>query len=62
MPTLPTIHGRHEYESGAYRRETIDLEFSNGERRKYAEGEGAHVDQDAGKLMACVLPDTDKKR
>ena len=35
MPTLPIIHARQEVESGAYRRETIDLEFSNGERRKY---------------------------
>jgi ADP-ribose diphosphatase len=35
MPTLPIIHAREEVESGPYRRETLDLEFSNGERRRY---------------------------
>lgn len=35
MPTLPIIHARQEVESGLYRRETLDLEFSNGERRRY---------------------------
>ena len=55
MPTLPIIHGRHEYESGAYRRETIDLEFSNGERRKYerisSRGHGA--------VRIAAIPDPD---
>lgn len=32
---LPTIHGITEHEAGPYRMERMDLEFSNGERRKY---------------------------
>ena len=48
---------------GTYRIKTGATEpDQNGERRQYAEGEGAHVDQDAGKLTACVLHDTDKER
>lgn len=34
MRPLPIIHGREEHGSEG-RRETLDLEFSNGERRKY---------------------------
>ena len=32
---LPTIHGVTEHDAGPYRMERLDLEFSNGERRKY---------------------------
>ncbi|MEO6365349.1 MAG: ADP compounds hydrolase NudE [Luteimonas sp.] len=32
---LPTIHGVTEHEAGPYRMERLDLEFSNGERRRY---------------------------
>jgi ADP-ribose diphosphatase len=32
---LPTIHGITEHDAGPYRLERLDLEFSNGERRKY---------------------------
>lgn len=32
---LPTIHGITEHDVGPYRMERLDLEFSNGERRKY---------------------------
>jgi ADP-ribose diphosphatase len=32
---LPTIHGITEHDAGPYRMERLDLEFSNGERRKY---------------------------
>ncbi len=32
---LPTIHGITEHEAGPYRLERLDLEFSNGERRRY---------------------------
>lgn len=35
MPTLPIIHSREEHEVGGFRRESLDLEFSNGERRRY---------------------------
>jgi ADP-ribose diphosphatase len=44
---LPIIHHREESDFGAYRRETLDLEFSNGERRKYerlkSRGHGAVI-------------------
>ncbi|MDE2406661.1 MAG: ADP compounds hydrolase NudE [Xanthomonadaceae bacterium] len=32
---LPVIHGITEHDAGPYRMETLDLEFSNGERRRY---------------------------
>ena len=32
---LPTIHGITEHDAGPYRMERLDLEFSNGERRRY---------------------------
>ena len=32
---LPTIHGITEHDAGPYRMERMDLEFSNGERRRY---------------------------
>ena len=32
---LPIIHGITEHEAGPYRMERLDLEFSNGERRRY---------------------------
>ncbi len=50
---LPTIHGREELDFGAYRLERIDLEFSNGERRRFdrlkSKGYGA--------VMIAALPD-----
>jgi len=53
MPTLPIIHDRQEVESGPYRRETLDLEFSNGERRRYerlkSRGHGA--------VMIAAIPE-----
>ncbi|HMB57261.1 MAG TPA: ADP compounds hydrolase NudE [Arenimonas sp.] len=53
MPTLPLIHAREEVESGGYRRETLDLEFSNGERRRYerlkSRGHGA--------VMIAAIPE-----
>ncbi|HOV95542.1 MAG TPA: ADP compounds hydrolase NudE [Thermomonas sp.] len=42
---LPIIHGITEHDAGPYRLERLDLEFSNGERRRYerlhARGHGA---------------------
>ena len=35
MPTLPIIHGRQQLEGGGFIHESVDLEFSNGERRKF---------------------------
>lgn len=32
---LPTIHGITEHDAGPYRMERLDLEFGNGERRRY---------------------------
>ncbi|MCY7354684.1 MAG: ADP compounds hydrolase NudE [Lysobacter sp.] len=32
---LPTIHGVTEHDAGPYRMERLDLEFGNGERRRY---------------------------
>lgn len=44
---LPVIHHVTEYDDGPYRMERLDLEFSNGERRKYqrlhGRGHGAVV-------------------
>lgn len=53
MPQLPTIHAREESDIGPYRLERLDLEFSNGERRRYerlkSRGHGA--------VMIAALPD-----
>lgn len=35
MHRLPTIHGITEHDAGPYRMERLDLEFGNGERRRY---------------------------
>lgn len=32
---LPIVHGITEHDAGPYRMERLDLEFSNGERRRY---------------------------
>ena len=45
--SLPTIHGITEHDAGPYRMERLDLEFGNGERRRYerlhGRGHGAVV-------------------
>jgi ADP-ribose diphosphatase len=44
---LPTIHGITEHDAGPYRMERLDLEFGNGERRRYerlhSRGHGAVI-------------------
>ncbi|HVI25835.1 MAG TPA: ADP compounds hydrolase NudE [Xanthomonadaceae bacterium] len=35
MRRLPTIHAITEHDAGPYRMERLDLEFGNGERRRY---------------------------
>ena len=44
---LPIVHGVTEHDAGPYRMERLDLEFSNGERRRYerlhGRGHGAVV-------------------
>ena len=55
MPTPPIVHGVTEFEQGRDRIEEIDLEFSNGERRRYRRlkprGHGA--------VIIAALPDPD---
>ena len=54
MRPLPIIHGREEHGSEG-RRETLDLEFSNGERRRYERlKSGGH-----GSVIIAALPDPD---
>jgi len=56
MPKLPTIHHIEEQDLGHYRLERLDLEFSNGERRRYerlkSRGHGAVI------IAAIPQPDT----
>lgn len=54
MRTLPIIHRREEHGTDG-RRETLDLEFSNGERRRYERlKSGGH-----GSVIIAALPDPD---
>src|SRR6188508_2878888 len=54
MRPLPIIHGL-EQQAGDPRRETLDLEFSNGERRRYERvRSGGH-----GSVIIAALPDPD---
>ncbi|WP_146910451.1 ADP compounds hydrolase NudE [Arenimonas daejeonensis] len=54
MRPLPIIHRREEHGSDG-RRETLDLEFSNGERRRYERlKSGGH-----GSVIIAALPDPD---
>ena len=56
MPKLPIIHNIEEQDLGHYRLERLDLEFSNGERRRYerlkSRGHGAVM------IAAIPQPDT----
>ena len=55
MSKLPHIHATEQVDFGHYRIERLDLEFSNGERRKYerlnSRGHGA--------VMIAAMPDPD---
>ena len=53
MPRLPIIHSRQEAGSDGFRRETLDLEFSNGERRRY---ERLHS-RGHGAVMIAAIPE-----
>ena len=54
MRTLPIIHRREEHGTDG-RRETLDLEFSNGERRRYERlKSGGH-----GSVIIAAMPDPD---
>lgn len=56
MSKLPIIHHSEEHDLGHYRLEHLDLEFSNGERRRYerlkSRGHGAVI------IAAIPQPDT----
>src|SRR4249919_4083394 len=53
MPRLPIIHSREEAGTDGFRRETLDLEFSNGERRRYERlGSRGH-----GAVMIAAIPE-----
>jgi ADP-ribose diphosphatase len=55
MTKLPHIHATEQVELGHYRLERLDLEFANGERRRYerlnSRGHGA--------VMIAAMPDPD---
>jgi ADP-ribose diphosphatase len=55
MTKLPHIHATEQVDLGHYRLERLDLEFSNGERRRYerlnSRGHGA--------VMIAAMPDPD---
>jgi ADP-ribose diphosphatase len=50
---LPVIHAREEREVDGFRRESLDLEFSNGERRRY---ERLHS-RGHGAVMIAAIPE-----
>src|SRR5205814_5554306 len=52
-PRLPIIHSREEAVGDAFRRETLDLEFANGERRRY---ERLHS-RGHGAVMIAAIPE-----
>jgi len=52
-PRLPIIHSREDAGYDGFRRETLDLEFANGERRKY---ERLHS-RGHGAVMIAAIPE-----
>ena len=52
---LPIIHDTSESDLGPYRLEEIDLEFANGERRRYSRLKS----RGHGAVMIAALPDKD---
>lgn len=55
MPKLPIVHGVTEHDQGRDRIEELDLEFSNGERRRYRRLKP----RGAGAVIIAALPDPD---
>ena len=55
MSTLPIIHSRETHETKHGTREVLDLEFSNGERRRYERT----VQAGHGAVMIAAMPDKD---
>lgn len=55
MTSLPIIHSRQVIENSHGTREVLELEFSNGERRRYERT----VQQGHGAVMIAAMPDKD---
>ena len=55
MSCLPIIHSRQLIENNTGKREVLDLEFSNGERRRYERT----IQQGHGAVMIAAMPDKD---
>lgn len=55
MSSLPIIHSREIHETKYGTREVLDLEFSNGERRRYERS----VQHGHGAVMIAAMPDKD---
>lgn len=56
MRKLPTIHEREQSDDGQYRVEKLDLEFSNGERRRYQR----LLTRGHGAVMIAAIPEPGK--
>ncbi len=54
---LPIIHHITEHEAGPYRMELLDLEFSNGERRRYERLHGRNRAPGPGAVIVVPLLD-----
>jgi ADP-ribose diphosphatase len=55
MSSLPIIHAREQIENSNGTRELLDLEFSNGERRRYERS----IQKGHGAVMIAAMPDKD---
>ena len=55
MASLPIIHSRQAIENSHGLREVLDLEFSNGERRRYERS----IQKGHGAVMIAAMPDPD---
>ncbi|ALN92858.1 MULTISPECIES: ADP compounds hydrolase NudE [Lysobacter] len=56
---LPIIHSVTEHEAGPYRMELLDLEFSNGERRRYERLHGRNRAAGPGAVIVVPMLDAD---
>ncbi|ATE73164.1 ADP compounds hydrolase NudE [Lysobacter capsici] len=56
---LPIIHSVTEHDAGPYRMESLDLEFSNGERRRYERLHGRNRGAGPGAVVVVPMLDDD---
>ncbi|MEH6419450.1 ADP compounds hydrolase NudE [Pseudomonas sp. CGJS7] len=56
---LPIIHSVTEHEAGPYRMELLDLEFANGERRRYERLHGRNRAAGPGAVIVVPMLDAD---